>query len=90
MNSSVQICSIKDIAHIKHRLPVVSRGHRLLQHIGLHEGLSVFLNKRLLPALHTIVVMSVDRECKEILLLLERAYPSEGPVQVKAVGLNSA
>ena len=32
--------------------------------------------KKLLPALHTIVVVSVDRQCKEILLLLERAYPS--------------
>jgi len=45
--------------------------------------------KKLLPALHTIVVVSVDRECKEILLLLERAYPSDGPVQVKAVCLSS-
>ncbi|TLU81516.1 MAG: hypothetical protein FDX21_11905 [Chlorobium sp.] len=45
--------------------------------------------KKLLPALHTIVVVSVDRECKEILLLLERAYPSDGPVQVKAVCLNA-
>ncbi|MFZ4524198.1 MAG: THUMP-like domain-containing protein [Chlorobium sp.] len=45
--------------------------------------------KKLLPALHTIVVVSVDRECKEILLLLERTYPSNGPVQVKAVCLNA-
>ena len=45
--------------------------------------------KKLLPALHTIVVVSVDRECKEILLLLERAYPSDGQVQVKAVCLSS-
>jgi hypothetical protein len=45
--------------------------------------------KKLLPALHTIVVVSVDHECKEILLLLERAYPSDGPVQVKAVCLNA-
>jgi THUMP domain-like/RNA cap guanine-N2 methyltransferase len=45
--------------------------------------------KKLLPALHTIVVVSVDRECKEILLLLERGYPSDGPVQVKAVCLNA-
>ncbi len=45
--------------------------------------------KKLLPALHTIIVVSVDRECKEILLLLEHAYPSDGPVQVKAVCLNA-
>ena len=45
--------------------------------------------KKLLPALHTIVVVSVDRECKEILLLLERAYPADGLVQVKAVCLNA-
>jgi hypothetical protein len=45
--------------------------------------------KKLLPALHSIVVVSVDRECKEILLLLERASPSNGPVQVKAVCLNA-
>jgi len=45
--------------------------------------------KKLLPALHTIIVVSVDRECKEILLLLERTYPSDGPVQVKAVCLNA-
>ena len=45
--------------------------------------------KKLLPALHTIVVVSVDRECKEILLLLERGYPADGPVQVKAVCLNT-
>ena len=45
--------------------------------------------KKLLPALQTIVVVSVDRECKEILLLLERAYPADGLVQVKAVCLNA-
>ena len=45
--------------------------------------------KKLLPALHTISVASVDRDCKEILLLLERAYPADGPVQVKAVCLNA-
>ncbi len=45
--------------------------------------------KKLLPTLHTILVVSVDRECKEILLLLERAYPSDGPAQVKAVCLNT-
>ena len=45
--------------------------------------------KKLLPALHTIVVVSVDRECKEILLLLERASSSDRPVQVKAVCLNA-
>jgi len=44
--------------------------------------------KKLLPALHMIVVVSVDRECKEILLLLERAYSSDAPVLVKAVCLN--
>ena len=45
--------------------------------------------KKLLPALQTIVVVSVDRECKEILLLIERTHPADGPVQVKAVCLNS-
>ncbi len=45
--------------------------------------------KKLLPALHTIIVVSVARECKEILLLLERGYPADGPVQVKAVCLNA-
>ena len=45
--------------------------------------------KKLLPALHTIVVVSVDRECKEILLLLERAYPACGPVQVKTACLSA-
>jgi hypothetical protein len=45
--------------------------------------------KKLLPSLHTIVVASVDRECKEILLLLERTYASDGPVQIKAVCLNA-
>ena len=45
--------------------------------------------KKLLPALHTIIVVSVDRECKEILLLLDRAYPLDGPVQVNAVCLSS-
>ena len=45
--------------------------------------------KKLLPALHTIVVVSVDCECKEILLLLEHAYPADGLVQVNAVCLSS-
>ncbi len=45
--------------------------------------------KKRLPALQTIVVVSVDRECKEMLLLLERGYHPDGPVQVKAVCLNA-
>ena len=44
--------------------------------------------KKLLPALHTIMVVSVDRECKEILLLLDREA-IEKPVTVKAVCLSS-
>ena len=45
--------------------------------------------KALLPSLCSIIVLSVDRECKEVLLLLERAFPAEGAVQVKAVCLKS-
>ena len=45
--------------------------------------------KKLLPTLQTIVVVSVDRECKEILLLLERACPGDGLEQVKAVCLSA-
>jgi hypothetical protein len=45
--------------------------------------------KKMLPTLQTIVVVSVNRECKEILLLLERAYPADGLVQVKAVCLSA-
>ena len=44
--------------------------------------------KKLLPALHTIIVVSVDRECKETLLLLERSALLK-PVTVKAVCLTS-
>ena len=44
--------------------------------------------KKLLPALQTIIVVSVDRECKEILLLLDRGA-REKPVTVKAVCLSS-
>jgi len=57
--------------------------------IKVSPALEISGLKKLLPALHTIVVVSVDRECKEILLLLERAYHSDGPVQVKAVCLNA-
>jgi len=45
--------------------------------------------KTLLPALQTIVVVSVDRECKEILLLLNHASAADASVEVKAVCLNS-
>ena len=73
---------------------VVASHDLLLRHaqrvcIKASPALEISGLKKLLPALHTIVVVSVDRECKEILLLLERAYPSDGPVQVKAVCLNS-
>ena len=44
--------------------------------------------KKLLPALQTIIVVSVDRECKEILLLLDRGA-RERSVTVKAVCLSS-
>ena len=44
--------------------------------------------KTLLPALHTIIVVSVDRECKEIMLLLDREA-CEKPVTVNAVCLSS-
>ena len=73
---------------------VVASHDLLLRHaqrvcIKASPALEIGGLKKLLPALHTIVVVSVDRECKEILLLLERAYASDGPVQVKAVCLNS-
>ena len=73
---------------------VVASHDLLLRHaqrvcIKASPALEISGLKKLLPALHTIVVVSVDRECKEILLLLERAYPSDGSVQVKAVCLNS-
>ena len=57
--------------------------------IKASPALEISALKKQLPALHTIVVVSVDRECKEILLLLERASPSDRPVQVKAVCLNA-
>jgi len=73
---------------------VVASHDLLLRHaqrvcIKASPALEISGLKKLLPALHTIVVVSVDRECKEILLLLERAYPSDRPVQVKAVCLNA-
>ncbi|MEI6652417.1 MAG: hypothetical protein WCL42_07565 [Chlorobiaceae bacterium] len=73
---------------------VVASHDLLLRHaervcIKASPALGISGLKKLLPALHTIVVVSVDRECKEILLLLERAYASDGSVQVKAVCLNS-
>ena len=72
---------------------VVASHDLLLRHaqrvcIKASPALEISGLKKLLPALHTIIVVSVDRECKEILLLLERAYPACGPVQVKAVCLN--
>ncbi len=73
---------------------VVASHDLLLRHaqrvcIKASPALEISGLKKLLPALHTIIVVSVDRECKEILLLLEHAYPSDGPVQVKAVCLSS-
>jgi hypothetical protein len=73
---------------------VVASHDLLLRHaqrvcIKASPALEISGLKKLLPALHTIIVVSVDRECKEILLLLERAYPSDGQVQVKAVCLHS-
>ncbi len=73
---------------------VVASHDLLLRHaervcIKASPALEISGLKKLLPALHTIIVVSVDRECKEILLLFERAYPSDGPVQVKAVCLNA-
>ncbi len=73
---------------------VVASHDLLLRHaqrvcIKASPALEISGLKKLLPALHTIIVVSVDRECKEILLLLERGYPSDGPVQVKAVCLNA-
>ena len=73
---------------------VVASHDLLLRHaqrvcIKASPALEISGLKKLLPALHTIVVVSVDRECKEILLLLERAYPSDGPAQVKAVCLSA-
>ncbi len=75
--------------------PDVVASHDLLlrhaQRVCIKASPALEINglKKLLPALHTIVVVSVDRECKEILLMLERAYPSDGPVHVKAVCLNA-
>lgn len=73
---------------------VVASHDLLLRHaqrvcIKASPALEISGLKKLLPALQTIVVVSVDRECKEILLLLKRAYPADGPVQVKAVCLNA-
>lgn len=65
---------------LRHALRVCIKASPALEISGL---------KNLLPALQTIVVVSVDRECKEILLLLERSSPADGPVQVQAVCLNS-
>ena len=45
--------------------------------------------KKLLPTLCSIIVVSVDRECKEVLLLLYREALQK-PVTVKAVCLSSA
>ncbi len=45
--------------------------------------------KKLLPTLQTILVVSVERECKEILLLLQRGYPADEPVTVKAICLKT-
>ena len=73
---------------------VVASHELLLRHakrvcIKASPALEISGLKKLLPALHTIIVVSVDRECKEILLLLERGHSADGPVQVKAVCLNA-
>ncbi|NTW70608.1 MAG: hypothetical protein HGB23_12345, partial [Chlorobiaceae bacterium] len=73
---------------------VVASHDLLLRHaqqvcIKASPALEISGLKKLFPALHTIVVVSVDRECKEILLLLERSSSADGPVQVKAVCLNA-
>ncbi|NTV05614.1 MAG: hypothetical protein HGA59_03790 [Chlorobiaceae bacterium] len=73
---------------------VVTSHDLLLRHaqrvcIKASPALEISGLKKLLPALQTIAVISVDRECKEILLLLERSFPADGPVQVKAVCLNA-
>jgi hypothetical protein len=46
--------------------------------------------KKLLPSLQSIIVVSVDRECKEILLLLDRSSNLQKPLMIKAVCLSSA
>jgi hypothetical protein len=73
---------------------VVVSHDQLLRHaqrvcIKASPALEISGLKKLLPTLRTILVVSVDRECKEVLLLLERAYPADGHVQVKAVCLNA-
>jgi hypothetical protein len=73
---------------------VVASHDLLLRHaqrvcIKASPALEISGLKRLLPALQSIVVVSVDRECKEILLLLDRACSSDGFVQVKAVCLHA-
>lgn len=45
--------------------------------------------KTLLPALHSILVVSVDHRCRELLLLLNRDTAAEHPVTIKAVVLTS-
>ncbi|MBV5319708.1 MAG: hypothetical protein JZU72_01930 [Chlorobium phaeobacteroides] len=73
---------------------VVASHDLLLRHaqrvcIKASPALEISGLKKLLPALRSIVVVSVDRECKEILLLLERGFPSDGIVLVKAVCLSA-
>ncbi|ARM31683.1 class I SAM-dependent methyltransferase [Prosthecochloris sp. HL-130-GSB] len=47
--------------------------------------------QQLLPSLHTVVVLSVEGECREILLLCDRASLSSGlEVEVRAVCLSGA
>ncbi|MCX6177882.1 MAG: class I SAM-dependent methyltransferase [Chlorobiales bacterium] len=46
--------------------------------------------KKLLPSLQSIIVVSVDSECKEILLLLDRSSNLQQPLMVKAICLSSA
>jgi hypothetical protein len=74
--------------------PDVALGHDLFLRkaqnvcIKASPALEISGLKKLLPALHTVLVLSVDRECKEILLLLERGA-TEKPVAIKAVCLSN-
>jgi len=80
---------------LKAASPDVEASHDLLLRkaqrvcIKASPALEISGLKKLLPALQKILVVSVDRECREILLLLERGYAADGPVKVKAVCLNS-
>lgn len=57
--------------------------------IKASPALEISALKKLLASLQEIVVVSVDRECKEILLLLERGCPADKPATIRAVCLSS-